>query len=84
MAQPAAKIAAEHRLALTEIIDWLVQDGVVSGEPAETLKKERRYWRGAQHPLALVAAEGWKDLRPPHKPLTLEALTEWLAGRVAP
>ena len=82
MAQPAAKIAAEHRLALTEIIDWLVQDGVVSGEPAETLKKERRYWRGAQHPLALVAAEGWKDLRPPHKPLTLEALTEWLAGRV--
>jgi general secretion pathway protein E len=82
MAQPAAKIAAEHRLALTEIIDWLVQDGVVAGEPAETLKKERRYWRGAQHPLALVAAEGWKDLRPPHKPLTLEALTEWLAGRV--
>jgi general secretion pathway protein E len=82
MAQPAAKIAAEHRLALAEIVDWLVQDGAVAGEPAETLKRERRYWRGAQHPLALVAGEGWKDLRPPHKPLTLEALTEWLAARV--
>jgi len=82
MAQPAAKPSAEHRLALAEIVDWLVQDGAVAGEPAEMLKKERRYWRGAQHPLALVAGEGWKDLRAPHKPLTLEALTEWLAGRV--
>ena len=82
MAQPAAKPPAEHRLSLAEIVDWLVQDGVVAGAPAESLKKERRYWRGAQHPLALVAEEGWKDLRPPHKPLTLDALAEWLAGRV--
>ncbi|HEX5091772.1 MAG TPA: GspE/PulE family protein [Burkholderiales bacterium] len=82
MAQPAAKTSAEHRLALAEIVDWLVQDGAVAGEPAETLKRERRYWRGTQHPLTLVAAESWKDLRPPHKPLTLDALAEWLAGRV--
>ncbi|MDH4096451.1 MAG: ATPase, T2SS/T4P/T4SS family, partial [Betaproteobacteria bacterium] len=82
MAQPAAKTAAEHRLTLAEIVDWLVEDGAVARAAAETVKKERRYWRGAQHPLALVAEEGWKDLRAPHKPLTLDALAEWLAKRV--
>lgn len=82
MAQAAAKPVAEHRLTLAEIVDWLVEDGMVAREPAEELKKERRYWRGAQHPLTLLAAETWKDLRAPHKPLTLEALAEWLARRV--
>jgi len=82
MAEPAAKIAAEHRLTLPEIVDWLVADGAVAAGPAEALKKERRYWRGQQHPLTLVAEAGWKDLRPPHKTLSLEALAEWLAGRV--
>jgi general secretion pathway protein E len=82
MAQPAAKTAAEHRLTLVEIVDWLVEDGVLAREPAEALKKERRYWRGAQHPLTLVAGENWKDLRAPHKPLTLDWLAEWLAKRI--
>ena len=83
MAQAAAaKPVAEHRLTLAEIIDWLVEDGAVARAPAEELKKERRYWRGAQHPLALVAEKGWKDLRAPHKPLTLDALAEWLARHV--
>ncbi|MEO8717502.1 MAG: ATPase, T2SS/T4P/T4SS family [Burkholderiales bacterium] len=82
MAQPAAKTAAEHRLTLAEIVDWLVEDGVVARAPAEALKKERRYWRGAQHPLVLVAETGWKDARAPHKPLTVDTLAEWLAQRV--
>ena len=83
MAQAAAaKPVAEHRLTLAEIIDWLVEDGAVARAPAEELRKERRYWRGAQHPLALVAEKGWKDLRAPHKPLTLDALAEWLARHV--
>jgi general secretion pathway protein E len=82
MAQAAAKPAAERRLTLAEIIDWLVEDGAVARAPAEALKKERRYWRGQQHPLALVAGEGWRDLRAPHKPLTLDALAAWLAKRV--
>jgi general secretion pathway protein E len=81
MAQAAAKPESEHRLTLAEMLDWLVEDGAVGREPAEEMKKERRYWRGAQHPLALVAAENWKDLRAPHKPLTLDALAEWLAQR---
>ncbi len=81
MAQAAAKPESERRLALAEILDWLVEDGVVARAPADELKKERRYWRGTQHPLTLVAGENWKDLRAPHKPLTLDLLAEWLAKR---
>jgi hypothetical protein len=62
MAQAAAKTAAERRLTLAEILDWLAEDGAVARAPAEEMKKERRYWRGTQHPLALVAGENWKDL----------------------
>ncbi|MEX1074651.1 MAG: GspE/PulE family protein, partial [Burkholderiales bacterium] len=32
--------------------------------------------------LTMVAEKGWKDLRAPHKPLTLDALAEWLARHV--
>ena len=81
MVQAAAKPATERRLTLAEILDWLVEDGAVAREPAEALKKERRYWRGTQHPLTLVAGEGWKDLRAPYKPLALDWLAEWLAKR---
>jgi hypothetical protein len=41
---------AEQRLTLAQVVDWLVADGVVKAEPAEELKKERRYYRGALHP----------------------------------
>ncbi|HEU4644867.1 MAG TPA: GspE/PulE family protein [Burkholderiales bacterium] len=82
MAQAAPQPVAERRLVLAELLDWLVEDRVLARGPAEDLKKERRYWRGAQHPLTLVADAGWKDLRPPHKPLTLDVLAEWLAKRV--
>jgi general secretion pathway protein E len=73
---------SEHRLSIGEIVDWLVADQMVPAEDAEKLKKERRYYRGAQHPLTIIADQKWKSARPPHKPLALEPLTEWLARRV--
>ena len=72
------------RLTLAEILDWLVADKMVEAEPAEKLRKERRYYRGTMHPLVIVADQKW---RKPNNtgstsPLMLEALTEWLAKRV--
>jgi general secretion pathway protein E len=72
----------ERRLSIAELLDWLVEDKLVSVEDAEKMKKERRYYRGAQHPLTIIADQKWKSLQPPHKPLALEPLTEWLAKRV--
>jgi len=71
----------ERRLTLSEILDWLVEDKLVEPSAAEQLKKERRYYRGSQHPLVIIAEQKWRALQPPHKPLVLEPLTEWLAKR---
>ena len=51
---------------------------MISAEAAEQLKKERRYYRGTVHPLAIVADQKWKK---GNALLTLDALTEWLAKR---
>ena len=70
----------EHTLTLGEILDRLVVDGMVPFVEAERLKRERRYFRGDMHPLVMVAEQKWKSLLPPGKMLTVDALTEWLAG----
>jgi general secretion pathway protein E len=74
--------AAERRLTISDYLDWLVEDKMVSVEDAEKMKKERRYYRGAQHPLSIIADQKWKNLQAPNKPLALETLTEWMAKRV--
>src|SRR2546429_3498091 len=48
-------VGGEHRLSLGEVLDGLIEDKLVSAEAAEQLKKERRYYRGTMHPLAIVA-----------------------------
>jgi general secretion pathway protein E len=73
---------AEHRLTISEVLDWLVEDRLVDAALAEQLKKERRYYRGVQHPLVIIADQRWKPLGGAHKLLSLEVLTEWLAKRV--
>jgi general secretion pathway protein E len=82
MQQAVKAPAPERRLALAEVLDWLVEDRLLDPAAAEKLKKERRYYRGASHPLVIVADQKWKHAQPPHRPLSLEGLTEWLAKRV--
>src|SRR5205823_1169574 len=78
--QQAVKAAGgEHRLSLGEVLDGLIEDKMIGAEAAEQLKKERRYYRGTMHPLAIVADQKWKK---GNALLTLDALTEWLAKRV--
>src|SRR5258708_5236777 len=78
----AVKTPRDHGLALPEILDWLVEAKLVAAEAANQLKKERRYFRGTLHPLVVVADQKWRQASPPHKQLSLEPLTEWLAKRV--
>jgi general secretion pathway protein E len=81
MSTVARTPAREGRLALAEVLDWLAEDGWVDTAQAEKLKKERRYYRGASHPLVVIADQQWKSARAPHRLLGVEALTEWLAQR---
>ena len=82
MQQAVKTQVAEHRLTFAEVLDWLVEDKLVEAAAAAQVKKERRYYRGTHHPLAIIADQKWKQAAPPHRALSLEALTEWLAKRV--
>jgi general secretion pathway protein E len=77
--QEAVKTPSNQRLGLPEVLDWLVEDKLVAAEPAAQLKKERRYYRGALHPIQIVAEQKWKGGA---TSLTLDVLAEWLAKRV--
>jgi hypothetical protein len=74
------KNIGEHRLALTEVLDWMVEDGLVSQEAADSLRSERRLHGGKTHPLLVIADQKWRSVKEPRL-LSLEVLTEWLAGR---
>ncbi|MBK7745095.1 MAG: type II/IV secretion system protein, partial [Betaproteobacteria bacterium] len=71
---------ADRRLRLPDILKLLVNDGWVAADTADRLA--RTPGRGATGPLELIAEQKWHGLAPPHKLLTLEALVEWLAGKL--
>ena len=72
-------VKQDHKLGLIEVVDALLADGMVPPVEAERFKQERRYYQGDVHPLLLIADQHWKQSQPPHRPLDLEALTQWLA-----
>ena len=80
-ARQSAK-TAEHKLALPEVLDWLVEDGILAGDKAQLLRElaDRGAYK-SQHPLSILGKRGWTDARPPHAPLTVESLSVWLAAR---
>jgi general secretion pathway protein E len=73
---------ADHRLTLKEILQHMLEDKLLSREEAEQIHSRRQAIKSNQHPLVTLANMGLKDPRTPNKALHLEALTEWLAGKI--
>jgi general secretion pathway protein E len=69
----------EHSLTLAEVVDALVQDGILPADLAAAFKNERRHFSAATHPLAVIAEQRWKSLQAPYPVLDMEALAQWLA-----
>ena len=79
---PRPAMPASHRLELTEVVSWLATDRLISAQDAADFNAVKS--RAAPvdvHPLVVLADRNLKDPRRPHKLLTLESLTLWLAGR---
>ncbi|WP_319239738.1 GspE/PulE family protein [uncultured Propionivibrio sp.] len=74
--------APDHRITVAELLGMLAADGLVEQRDADALIAESRLKRQSVHPLMVVAEQKWKSRRPPHRPLTIDELGEWLAGRV--
>ena len=77
----AAPTALQGRLNLGDLLRMLVSDEVVDKKAAEQLYKDRKMDTSNLHPLVVIGEQKWKNLKPPHKPLTVESLTMWLATR---
>ncbi|NSL55221.1 GspE/PulE family protein [Uliginosibacterium aquaticum] len=83
MNSPSSKHAAsEHRLQLKEVLKLMREDRLISHEDAEAIFAERYSHKGGAHPLVVIAERQLKSAQPPHKLLHIDALTEWLAGKL--
>lgn len=69
------------RLDLDEVLAELLADGLIAEDDAKRTRVAKTTARNDVHPMVLIANAKFSDRRDPAKPLTLENLTEWLAGR---
>jgi len=70
----------DRRLRLDDILKLMVADGLVPAVEAEALARTRTH--RFDHPLEAIADRHWKTPAPLVKPMTLEWLVEWLAGKL--
>ena len=72
------------KLDWRRLLQWLSEDGIIEREDADRTAKRFGAADSVQHPLVRLAAAGLVRKAPgtgAGKPLDIEALTHWLAGR---
>ncbi len=76
-------LGSHHRIELDETLLALEQDGLISDADLKRVRLDVRTARGKLelHPFVLIANLKLTDARDAKKPLSLEVLTQWLAGR---
>jgi len=88
-AQPAASSkppsssdgSGDRALTLEMVLRELEADALVDVDVIEALRSTAKF-RTYDHPLTFIAEQKWRSNKPPKRVLTLEALSEWLAGRL--
>ena len=78
--QPPAKSTHRGPLDWRLLVEWLSQDGVISTDEARRTVARCSQAESAQHPLVRLAAVAMARASD-GKPLDIETLTQWLAGR---
>ena len=78
---PLSESSGDRALTLELVLRELAADALVDAELIEALRTNARF-RSYDHPLTLIAEQKWRSNKPPKRVLTLEALSEWFAGRI--
>ncbi|MDI1310289.1 MAG: GspE/PulE family protein [Methylotenera sp.] len=81
MSKPTTLSNPNGRLTLGDTLRMLVSDGLVDKAHAEKLYKDRKLDSSNLHPLVVIGEQKWKSLKIPHKAITVELLSAWLAER---
>jgi general secretion pathway protein E len=81
--QIASMLGRRGRLALDDVLAALVVDGYLLADDAKQLRMVRQAGRSTVelNPLVVIANAKLTSQRDPGRPLSLEGLTEWLAGQ---
>ncbi len=69
------------RLDLDEVLANLLNDGLIADDDAKRTRVARLNHRNDVHPLVMIANAKLNNAAEPEKTLSLEYLTEWLAGK---
>ena len=82
VAKPKPSARGTHRgpVDWRHLVEWLSDDGVISAEEARRTAARCSQAESAQHPLVRLAAVAMARASD-GKPLDIEMLTQWLAGR---
>ncbi|MFZ3321831.1 MAG: GspE/PulE family protein [Usitatibacter sp.] len=79
---PTAK-TGERKLGLKEVLDWMVEDGLLDAPGAAKALSDIRTKSGpARHPITSIGDLRLRTIKTPSTPLTHGYITEWVAGRV--
>ncbi|HCY64315.1 MAG TPA: type II secretion system protein E [Oxalobacteraceae bacterium] len=77
---------AHKPLDLKQLFSWLLEDGIVDKADAKASYTQAlgilNNSPAGMHPLTALAQSKLKSARPPHRLLTLDMLSEWMAGRL--
>ncbi len=68
-------------LRLKDVLADLLADGHIPKDTGNDLLAAHRSERADQHPMALIHAQKWRSLLPPHAMMNMEFLIEWLAAK---
>ena len=75
--------SAERKLGLKEVLDWMVEDGLLDAPGAAKALSDIRTKSGpSRHPITSIGDLRLRTARTPSAPLTHALITEWLAGRL--
>ena len=77
----ASDSSGDRALTLELVLRELAADALVDAELTDALRTNAKF-RSYDHPLTLIAEQKWRSNKPPKRVLTLEALSEWFAGRI--
>ncbi|MDF3983702.1 GspE/PulE family protein [Luteibacter sp. PPL201] len=81
--QSGAMLGRRGRLELEDVLAALVVDGYITGDDAKRVRAGARGGKTAieLNPLVVIANARLGNQREPGRPLSLEGLVEWLAGK---
>ena len=81
MSKVAGIAKAKGKLHLGDVLRMLVNDGRLDKSQAEKLYKDRKLDSSNLHPIVVIGEQKWKDLRSPHRVLSVDYLSRWLAEK---